>query len=131
MVADLKLHADPACGLYGAQNGAHGPPPAREPTKELEMQDTTAKVMTVEVTVSFPLSKRGDYHHKAHVQETIGTLRAAAMEHFHAHEEAGSEYYLTNDKDNDARLPDSDTVGEVAGEADTLELTLVKELIQG
>jgi hypothetical protein len=65
------------------------------------------------------------------VHETIGTLRAAAMEHFHAHEEPGSEYYLTNDKDNDARLPDSDTVGEVADKTDALELTLVKELIQG
>jgi hypothetical protein len=95
------------------------------------MQDTTSKVETVKVTVSFPLSKRGDYHHKAHVEETISTLRAAAMEHFHAHEEPGSEYYLTNDKNHDARLPDSDTVGEIAGKTDTLELTLVKELIQG
>ncbi|MGA8355616.1 MAG: hypothetical protein WB698_15760 [Solirubrobacteraceae bacterium] len=60
------------------------------------MQDTT-KVETVEVTVSFPLSKRHDYHHKAHEQETIGKLRAAAMEHFHVQEEPGSEYYLTND----------------------------------
>jgi hypothetical protein len=95
------------------------------------MQDTTAKVQTVEVTVAFPLSKEGDYHHKAREQETIGTLRAAAMKHFHVSEEPGSEYYLTNDRDNDGRLPDSDTVGQIAGTAETLELTLVKELIQG
>ncbi|MFI5289563.1 MAG: hypothetical protein ACHQ17_07930 [Polyangia bacterium] len=95
------------------------------------MQDTTAKVKTVQVTVAFPLSKRGDYHHDAREQETIGALRAAAMKHFHAQEEQGSEYYLTNDEADDARLPDSDTVAEVAGEADTLALTLVKELIQG
>src|ERR1700733_8262994 len=79
-------------------------PGTTTPPRSFEMQDTTAKIKTVEVTVSFPLSKRGDYHHKAHLQETIGTLRAAAMEHFHAHEEAGSEYYLTNDKDNNALL---------------------------
>ena len=95
------------------------------------MQDTTAKVSTVEVAIVFPLSKRGDYHHKAHEHETIGKLRAAAMDHFHVQEEPGSEYYLTNDNDNDARLPDTDTVGQVAGESETLELTLVKELIQG
>jgi hypothetical protein len=95
------------------------------------MQDTTAKVKTVQVTVAFPLSKRGDYHHNARVHETIGDLRAHAMKHFHAQEEPGSEYYLTNDADNDARLPDTDTVGHVADEADTLALTLVKELIQG
>jgi len=95
------------------------------------MPDTTAKVKTVQVTVAFPLSKRGDYHHNAHEHETIGDLRASAMKHFHAQEEPGSEYYLTNDADHDARIPDSDTVGQVAGEADTLGLTLVKELIQG
>jgi hypothetical protein len=95
------------------------------------MQGTAHTTMTVDVTVIFPLSTREDYHHKAERHETAAKLRSAAMHHFRVQEEPGSEYYLTNDEDNDARVPDDDTVGQVAGEKDTLELTLVKDLVQG
>ncbi len=95
------------------------------------MHETAHPVKTVEVTVTFPLSTREPYRHKAHETEMIGQIREHAMHHFHVQEEPGSEYYLTNDANHDSRLPDSDTVHDVAAEKDVLELTLVKDLVQG
>jgi hypothetical protein len=89
------------------------------------------KVRTIEVRVNFPLSTRPPYHHKDHENDTIGSVRVAAMEHFRVHEEPGSEYYLTDDGHDDQRLPDSETVGQAAGEKHELALTLVKDLVQG
>lgn len=96
------------------------------------MEATAAqKVKTIEVRVSFPLSTRPPYHHKDQENETIASVRAAAMEHFGVHEEPGSEYYLTDDRHDDQRLQDSETVGQAAREKHELHLTLVKDLVQG
>jgi hypothetical protein len=87
---------------------------------------------TIEVEVHFPISTKPHFRHRYTRETTIGTVRAAAMTHFDAREEPGSEYFLTNDRDHDRRLPDEETVGQAAGlGGDEFELTLVKDLIQG
>jgi hypothetical protein len=87
---------------------------------------------TIEVEVHFPISTKPDFHHRYTPETTIGTVRATAMTHFNAREEPGSEYFLTDDRDHDRRLPDEDTVGQASGpDSDEIELTLVKDLIQG
>jgi hypothetical protein len=97
------------------------------------MDATTAQhTKTIEVEVHFPISTKPDFRHRYTPETTIGTVRAAAMTHFDAKEEPGSEYFLTNDHDHDRRLPDDETVAQAAGpDGDKLELTLVKDLIQG
>jgi hypothetical protein len=96
------------------------------------MEATAAqKLKTIEIRVSFPLSTRPPYHHHYQEHDTIGSVRAAAMEHFGVHEEPGSEYYLTDDRHDDDRLQDGETVGQAAGEKHELHLTLVKDLVQG
>jgi hypothetical protein len=89
------------------------------------------KAKTIEVAVGFPLSTREPFHHRYAEGDTIGTARAAAMAHFGVHEEAGTVYYLTDDRHDDRRLEDGETVGTVAGKTDDIRVTLVKDLIQG
>ncbi len=87
---------------------------------------------TIGVEVHFPISTKADFRHRYTPETTVGTVRVAAMSHFDAREEPGSEYSLTNDRDHDHRLPDEETVGQAAGpDGDELELTLVKDLVQG
>lgn len=96
--------------------------------------DATAQqhTRTIAVEVHFPISTKHDFHHRYTPTATIGTVREAAMEHFGVAEEPGSEYLLTDDRVNDRRLPDDETAGQAAGPEDhKLEMTLVKELIQG
>lgn len=95
------------------------------------MHATEQLIETIEVTVGFPLSAREPFHHRYRRHETLGAVRLAAMDHFGVHEEPGTIYYLTDDRHDDRRLDDSDTVGAVAGERDDARLTLVKDLIQG
>jgi hypothetical protein len=95
------------------------------------MHATAQRTETVEVTVAFPLSARGPFHHRYVRHDTIGTVRAAAMDHFGVHEEPDVVYYLTDDRHDDRKLEDGETIGEVAGEHDDLRLTLVKDLVQG
>jgi hypothetical protein len=95
--------------------------------------DATAQqhTRTIVVEVHFPISAKHDFRHHYTPITTVGTVREAAMEHFGVTEEPGSEYFLTDDRDHDRRLPDDETVGQVAGPKDEIEVTLVKELIQG
>ena len=96
------------------------------------MEATAAhRVKTIEVRVSFPPSHRPTYHHHYQEHDTIGSVRVAAMEHFGVHEEPGREYYLTDDRHDDNRLQDGESIGEAAGEKHELHLTLVKDLVQG
>lgn len=95
------------------------------------MQTTEQHTQTVEVTVAFPLSAREPFHHRYARQDTVGTVRLAAMNHFGVHEEPGTIYYLTDDRHDDQRLDDGETVATVAGKHEDLRLTLVKDLVQG
>ncbi len=95
------------------------------------MQATEQHTKTVETKVTFPLSTRDPFHHRYARDETIGVVRVAAMDHFGVHEEPGTVYYLTDDRHDDRRLEDGETIGAVAGEHDDLRLTLVKDLVQG
>ncbi len=95
------------------------------------MQTTEQHTETVEVTVAFPLSTRDPFHHRYARHDTIGAVRVAAMDHFGVHEESGTVYYLTDDRHDDHRLEDAETIGAVAGEHEDLRLTLVKDLVQG
>jgi hypothetical protein len=95
------------------------------------MQTSEQQTETVEVKVAFPLSTREPFHHRYRRHETIGAVRLAAMEHFRVHEEPGTVYYLTDDRHDDRRLDDGETVGAAAGEHEDLRLTLVKDLVQG
>jgi hypothetical protein len=95
------------------------------------MNVATEKIQAVEVKVEFPISAHDPYHARYEPTATIGVVRAAAMEHFQAREEPGSQYYLTDDQQHDRRLDDHETVGQVAEEKRELQLTLVKELVQG
>lgn len=81
----------------------------------------------IQVTVTFPLGKT-PFHADATATQTIGELRSAAMNHFGVSPDSQTQYYLTH---NGQRLDDTKTVGDVAGPAHGLKLTLVKELIQG
>jgi len=58
------------------------------------MHATAQRTETVEVTVAFPLSARGSFHQRYVRHDTIGTVRAAAMDHFGVHEEPDVVYYL-------------------------------------
>jgi hypothetical protein len=95
------------------------------------LQATEQLTETVEVTVAFPLSKRDPFHHRYARHDTIGTVRVAAMAHFGVHEEPGTVYYLTDDRHDDRRLEDGETIGTAAGEHEDLRLTLVQDLVQG
>jgi hypothetical protein len=95
------------------------------------LQSTEQRTETVEVKVVFPLSVREPFHHRYARHDTIGAVRKAAMDHFGVHEEPGSVYYLTDDRHDDHRLDDGETVGAAAGPHEDLRLTLVKDLVQG
>lgn len=95
------------------------------------MQATEQITETIEVTVAFPLSGRDTFHSRYARNDAVGTVRTAAMNHFGVMEEPGTRYYLTDDRHNDRELPDSETIGTVAGQAEAVHLTLVKDLVQG
>jgi len=81
----------------------------------------------IHVTVTFPLAKQ-PYQDSVASQTTVGEIRKAAMEKFGVTEETQSRYYLTFKGE---RQQDSTTVDSLAGHAEALKFTLVKELIQG
>ena len=82
----------------------------------------------VEVVVSFPLAGQGPFKKKVGREATVESVRVEAMAHFGVHDDETTTYYLTHDG---ARVTPEKTVGEVAGEAEAVKFTLVKELIQG
>jgi hypothetical protein len=82
----------------------------------------------VAVHVTFALSTEKAFKQEYSPETTLGTVRTAAMMHFHAQEDPNSTYYLTSDRQRHA---DSVTVGDLAGHAHALNLRMVKELTQG
>jgi hypothetical protein len=89
------------------------------------MHATAQKTKTIQVKVAFPMSTRGPYHHRYDEADTIARVR------FRVHEEPGSVYYLTEDRRDDRRVEDGETLGELVEHKHELKLTLVKDLIQG
>ncbi len=82
----------------------------------------------IDVHVTFALSTEKAFNEEYPPETTVGTVRAAAMIHFHVQEDPNSAYYLTNDRQ---RRADTVTVGDLAGHAHSLKLRMVKELTQG
>ena len=82
------------------------------------------------VTVRFPLAPGKPFSVSDADDTTVGAIRMAAMGYFGVHEDPGSRYYLTQGQAGE-ELADGSTIGQVAGHAKAVKLTLVKELIQG
>lgn len=95
------------------------------------MQATEQITEKIEVRVTFPLSVRNPFHHRYTRDDTVGMVRAAAMEHFGVREEPGTRYYLTDDRHDDRELPDTETLGSLGPHEEAVDLTLVKDLVQG
>src|SRR5438132_889033 len=95
-----------------------------------ELQDTEqgAKVKEIDVTVTFPLAHGQPFHGKHAPETTAGTVRAEAMSYFGIQEEPNSTYYLTH---GGSRVDDGATLASIAGKAEAVKFTLVKELVQG
>jgi hypothetical protein len=87
-----------------------------------------AKVKEIEVTVTFPLAHGQPFHGKHTPETTVGTVRAEVMRHFGIQEEPNSTYYLTH---GGSRVADGANLASVAGKAEAVKFTLVKELVQG
>jgi hypothetical protein len=83
----------------------------------------------IRVMVSFPLGKDGPFHETVAATTTVGTVLAAAMDHFKVGPEPNVVWYLTA---HGQRQPDGATVGAVAGKGeDEVAFRLVKEITQG
>lgn len=70
----------------------------------------------------------GRFNEQVAPDTTVGRVRGDAMAHFGVADDPQYTYYLTHDAD---RLDDARTIGEIAGHARSLKVTLVKELLQG
>lgn len=83
---------------------------------------------TIKVTVTFPIGPGGPYRDDLADETTVGTLRAAAMNHFGATEDPGLRFYLIHDG---LEIADTSTIGDVAGRARAVKFTLARDVIQG
>jgi hypothetical protein len=82
----------------------------------------------VAVQVSFPASAKSPYRAQEAPGTSVGTVRAAAMKDFEVSDSGQYTYVLTHDG---RKVPDSETIGQVAGDRHSVEFRLVKELTQG
>lgn len=82
----------------------------------------------IEVTCTFALSTKPTYRARDRRETTVGTVLELVMGYFEVHPEPNVEFYLVA---HDERQPDSQTLGEVAGDADRVEFRLRKETTQG
>ncbi len=89
---------------------------------------TVRPVRLITVQVSFPVSAKGPYRAQVPAQETVGSVRVAAMGFFEVSDGADYAYVLTHGGHD---VPDDRTVGQVAGDKDTVEFRLVKKITQG
>jgi hypothetical protein len=80
------------------------------------------------VRVSFPITKKGPYEAEDPAETTVGTVLAAAMNHFEVHDDSQFTYVLAHDGQEEK---DSTTIGSIAGTAREVRFTLVKKLTQG
>jgi len=91
--------------------------------------DTPAvKKSEIHVTVTFPLAQGKPFQCRFAADETAGLVRAKAMASFGVSDEPNSVYYLTH---SGARIDDATLIGAIAGHAEAVKFTLVKELVQG
>ena len=89
---------------------------------------TVRPVRLITVQVSFPVSAKGPYRAQVAAQDTVGSVRVAAMGFFEVSDGADYTYVLTRGGHD---VPDDRTVGQVAGEKESVEFRLVKKITQG
>ncbi|MHB1242692.1 MAG: hypothetical protein ACYC1P_04735 [Gaiellaceae bacterium] len=89
---------------------------------------TTKPRTTIKTKVTFPVSKKGPFSEDYPPETTVGTVRAAAMEHFNVADDAQFAYVLTHDGQ---RQEPATTLGSIAGEKRKVDFRLVKVITQG
>ena len=82
----------------------------------------------IAVQVSFPVSAKSPYRAQEPLSITAGAVRMAAMKDFTVSDSSQYTYVLTHDG---RKVPDSETIGQIAGGTHSVEFRLVKELTQG
>lgn len=82
----------------------------------------------IDVQVSFPVSEKSPYRAQETSGTTAGTVRVAAMKDFMVSDSSQYTYVLAHDGQ---KVPDSETIGQIAGDRHSVEFRLVKELTQG
>ncbi len=82
---------------------------------------------TIKTVVTFPLGHQ-PFQEDYEATVAVGTVRAAAMVHFEVSEDPALRFYLVHDG---AEVPDTTTLGDVAGHAKALKFTLAKEIVNG
>ena len=92
------------------------------------MSEVNTATQLIAVKVSFPPSEKGPYRADDRPGTPAGTVREAAMSHFTVSDSGQYRYVLTHEGQE---VPDSETIGQVVGEAHSVEFRLVKELPQG
>jgi hypothetical protein len=95
---------------------------------ELETENAKRHGREIEAVVAFPLSGRGRYEHEFRADTSASVVRADAMAYFAVADDSTTVYYLTS---HGERVAEHVTLGELAGSAESVRLTLAKELIQG
>jgi hypothetical protein len=93
-----------------------------------EEAGTARPVRLIAVQVSFPVSAKGPYRAQVPPQDTAGSVRLAAMNHFEVSDGGDYTYVLTH---GGRDVPDGETVGQISGEKDQVEFRLVKKITQG
>jgi hypothetical protein len=93
---------------------------------EANMVNIATRVIAVQV--SFPVSEKSPYRTKETPSTTAGIIREAAMRDFTVSDSSQYTYVLTHDG---RKVPDSETIGQIAGDRHSVEFRLVKELTQG
>lgn len=83
---------------------------------------------TIEVKVSFPISKHGAYTAVENPETTVGSVRQAAMTHFEVADDSQFTYVLAFDG---LEQNDTTTIGSLAGDSHHLHFTLIKKITQG
>jgi hypothetical protein len=86
----------------------------------------TTRIITVGVI--FPVSEKSPYRAEEMPRITAGEIREAAMEDFTVSDSSQYTYVLTHDGQ---KVPDNETIGQIAGDSHSVEFRLVKELTQG
>ena len=81
----------------------------------------------IKVVVTFPLGQ-GPYQTEEQPDTTVGAIRLAAMNFFGVVEDPQYTFYLSH---SGAPVDNSKTIGEIAGHAQAVKFTLVKEIVQG
>jgi hypothetical protein len=93
---------------------------------EANAANIATRIITVQV--SFPVSEKSPYRAEETPGTTARAVREAAMRDFAVSDSRQYTYVLTHDG---RKVPDSETIGQIAGDRHSVEFRLVKELTQG